>query len=518
MSDTPDWEQQLMAAADGSAPSQVDLTHAKQVLSEWLGQLTQALSTHPIKLSASLLPTHALALQASGINALLMNSAQGWAQAWEALEPARMLAQSFEDRVMLLVYGKFNAGKSSLCNLLADRFAAHGRPVQHFHVASGRIVESAAPLTEGVLETTARLQGVCLGAHLMLLDTPGLHSVTLENAALTQRFTDSADAVLWLTSSTSPGQVQELEGLAHELHRGKPLLPVITRSDVFEEDEVEGEIVKRLRNKSPANRQLQEGDVLARGRAKLRQMDLEERWLKPPVSVSVHMARAQGQAAQALCDSGLGRLGSALLDIVRPAQAYKQRKPAELMLHHLEEHVLGGLEAQLQPALTQLACLLQQERARLQAMAPRLARAVLRDVVPELPGLMDRGVPGQAVGALCAQIDEVLQGALVQQVQQHIGEHDVLRMAELEGLYDSRLDDLDYGSLYEALVVRVQAWIARQVEHALASCQRALDSLDASITALQGVLASQRDGLMHVKRQLRGGVPRGRPGADGTTP
>jgi hypothetical protein len=29
-----------------------------------------------------------------------------------------------------------------------------------------------------------------------MLDTPGLHSVTPENAALTQRFTDSADGVL----------------------------------------------------------------------------------------------------------------------------------------------------------------------------------------------------------------------------------------------------------------------------------------------------------------------------------
>ncbi|MFX5595216.1 dynamin family protein, partial [Acinetobacter baumannii] len=82
------------------------------------------------------------------------------------------------------------------------------------------------------------------------LDTPGLHSATGENAALTQRFLDSADAVLWLTSSTSPGQVQELDELARELRRGKPLLPVLTRSDVIDEDEVDGRIVKCLRNKS----------------------------------------------------------------------------------------------------------------------------------------------------------------------------------------------------------------------------------------------------------------------------
>ena len=47
-----------------------------------------------------------------------------------------------------------------------------------------------------------------LGLRLVFLDSPGLHSVTDKNGELTRRFTDSADAVLWLTPSTSPGQVQ----------------------------------------------------------------------------------------------------------------------------------------------------------------------------------------------------------------------------------------------------------------------------------------------------------------------
>jgi hypothetical protein len=508
MSDGLDWERQLMAAADALAPSQVDLAPLKQPLQAWLTELTQALAAHTIEVSEAGRTPPVLAVQASQINALLINSAPDWQRKWAALEPARHLAQTFEDRVMLLVYGKFNAGKSSLCNLLAQRFAAHGKPVQRFHVQSGRIVESGEPLAEGAVETTAQLQGVCLGAHLMLLDTPGLHSATLENATLTQRFADSADAVLWLTSSTSPGQVQELDGLARELHRGKPLLPVITRSDVFEEDEVEGEIVKRLRNKSPANRLLQEQDVQARGQVKLRQMGIEEAWLKPPVSVSVHMAREQGETAQALGDSGFGRLGSALLDIVRPAIAYKQRKPAELMLHHLEEHVLEGIASQLQPALVQLASLLQVERTRLQDTQPRLVRAVVREVLPALPALMDRYAPEQAVAALCSEIDQLLRGALVLQVQQHIGDHALPLAAGHDGVYDSPLDELGYEPLYDALAARIQASIARQVELAVGSCHRALDLLHASILTLQTVLAGRKDSLMHLKRQLRDGVDR----------
>ena len=129
-----------MAAADGIALSAVDLVQVQQRLQAWLCELTQALSAHQIGVPASLRPAHALAQQAGKVNHLLATSAQAWAQQWEQLEPARQLAQSFEDSVMLLVFGKFNAGKSSLCNVLADRFAAHGKPVRYFHVQAGQIV------------------------------------------------------------------------------------------------------------------------------------------------------------------------------------------------------------------------------------------------------------------------------------------------------------------------------------------------------------------------------------------
>lgn len=495
-----------MAAADDIPLTAVDLVEVKQHLHAWSRELTQALSTRQIVVPGTLRPAHALAQQASKVNELLTTSAQVWERQWAELEPARQLAQSFENSVMLLVYGKFNAGKSSLCNLLADRFAAHGKRVQYFHVASGRIVETAEPLREGAVETTARLQGVCLGAHLVLLDTPGLHSVTPENAALTQRFTDSADGVLWLTSSTSPGQVQELDELARELRRGKPLLPVITRSDVIEEDEADGEIVKLLRNKCPANRLLQETDVQARGRAKLQQMGVEECLLKTPVSVSVHMAREQGETAQAMDASGFAQLGAALLDIVDPARAYKQRKPAEVMLHHLEENVLGAIESRVQCSLSQLGAMLFEERARLQELQPRLARAVRRQVLPELPGMLERHMPLHDAAGLCQELGEALDGALAHEVQQHNWDHEVCLTAERGGLQIGLPDHPGYEQLYEALAERVQQSILQQVEGAIGQCCRGLDALEVPICALQDLLTGQHDRLMRIKGHLRDGV------------
>ena len=163
---------------------------------------------------------------------------------------------------MFLVFGKYKAGKSSFCNLIADRFKFHQKEVQPFILENGQLQFHDEAFKEGSTETTAHIQGVILDERLVLIDTPGLHSITSENAELTQQFLESADGILWLSSSTSPGQVQELQELAQELRRRKPLLPVITRSDFLDEVFVDNDFKKMLCNKTPVNRAIQEEDVL----------------------------------------------------------------------------------------------------------------------------------------------------------------------------------------------------------------------------------------------------------------
>ncbi|WP_350029820.1 hypothetical protein [Caballeronia sp. INDeC2] len=55
---------------------------------------------------------------------------------------ARLAVLLADGEPIVTVIGKFNAGKSSLCNLLADRFAAHGKTVEYFYLDAGRIVET----------------------------------------------------------------------------------------------------------------------------------------------------------------------------------------------------------------------------------------------------------------------------------------------------------------------------------------------------------------------------------------
>ncbi|WP_043228320.1 GTPase, partial [Burkholderia glumae] len=261
-------ERRFIDAADGLAFGARDLSGLFDAFEAWL--IDRQASLGEARLGCEgLREGSALAMQGAAIDAALQAAGQACSQPWASIEAAASLAGQFEDRAMLLVFGKFNAGKSSFCNFLADRFAAHGRTVRYFRVEAGRLVVTAGRFREGETETTAQLQGVYLGARLVLLDTPGLHSVTPDNAALTRRFIESADGVIWLTSSASPGQVQELDDLGLELHRGKPLLPVLTRSDEYEEDELDGRLVRRLANKSAARRALQEADVAARAADKL---------------------------------------------------------------------------------------------------------------------------------------------------------------------------------------------------------------------------------------------------------
>ncbi|NOG30575.1 hypothetical protein HLB35_00165 [Halomonas sp. TBZ9] len=76
---------------------------------------------------------------------------------WDASQTTRELSDCFADKAILLVFGKVNAGKSSLCNYVASLF--HSSDVQFFYLEGGQVEKSDEPFQEGVTETTARIQG-----------------------------------------------------------------------------------------------------------------------------------------------------------------------------------------------------------------------------------------------------------------------------------------------------------------------------------------------------------------------
>jgi hypothetical protein len=515
-------EQRFIAEVDAFDFIAEDIDALLHALNDWLAKLNTDLQTDGLTWDG-LHENSVLAIAADAINTLLRDSVHAWMQQWSSLEAAQHLADYFDDQALLLVFGKFNAGKSSFCNFFVERFAAHKRSVQYFHVDAGRVVETSEPFTEGATETTSRLQGVRLGAKLVLLDTPGLHSVTPENAALTQRFTDSADGVLWLTSSTSPGQVQELDELGRELHRNKPLLPVVTRSDEYEEDEVDGELVKCLCNKSGPRRALQEQDVRVRAEDKLVAMGVDKALLKAPVSISAYVAREAGQTAAALSDAGFERLYAALLDITGPALAYKRRKRAEVLLHHLEENVLGSLQSDVLPLLAELGESSQAALAKLERQQEQLANAVWRGIVPTLPALLDAHAATHDVQGLCNALSQSIFELYRRESDRLLGDYRIEPDASLAHIRlddDAGFDDIvveragangpvrevagvEYGRLHAALSQAIRECVLNLSGNAAQQCRASIARLMKRARRLEESLATHEEGLLDLKSQVR---------------
>lgn len=381
-------EHDFMQAVQHAQLTKLDVGAQVQALEQWLAALLKQLQGPLIQWATCLTNESALAQSLLAIQEAIQSYPEQWSAKWDELKPALNMADRFADKLMFLVFGKFNAGKSSFCNLLVDRFVAQGLPAEYFVLESGEIQSSPGPFKEGTTETTAHIQGAILANRLVFIDTPGLHSVTQENADLTQRFLDSADAVLWLSSSTSPGQVQELEELALEIRRCKPLLPIITRSDFLDEDIVDNQIVNVLCNKSDENRAIQESDVLSRAQDKLMQMGLDASLIQTPLSISAYAARSHGLTEQALEEGGVYRFYHAITQLIPPLLAYKAKKPLAMYLHHLEENVSSDVLVSCQD-LANYAMDLKAERHRVQETTAQLSESIWREIVSHILRLLD---------------------------------------------------------------------------------------------------------------------------------
>lgn len=340
-----------------------------------------------------------------------------WAEQWNDNGPAEELARQFGDRCVVLVFGKVNAGKSSFCNFLAERFDARGHQPQRFYVDHGEIIHMDEFFAEGATETTARIQGAYLGDRLVILDTPGLLSVTKENGDLTRRFTNSADAVIWLTSSTSPGQVQELDDLTAELSAGTLLVPVISKSDVYEEDEVDGEIVRVLMNKPKSNRDGQENDVQVRTAQKLEGISSSARLAHRPVSVSIHMARRSKDSAHAMQEAGLDRLFDKLNNIVGQSVSRKRKRVPQLMIRHLEEKVLRSLRGDLGEHFERMHHMGKTATDQCDKRLPQIIQAVQAESEATLSELLEKHKSRQDVAAVCGELSDALNASLQRQVE-----------------------------------------------------------------------------------------------------
>ena len=319
------------------------------------------------------------------INQTLNNFVLDIQKEWKNFTLSGELSKDFGDKLIFFVFGKVNAGKSSFSNLFSE---LSEKKSEIFYLDKNNKIKSNQDsiFKVGQTETTARIQWVELGS-LILVDSPGLHSITGANAELTKKYLGSADTIIWLTSSGSPGQVQELEELAKEIRKEKPILPVITKSDVYEEDwcDVKEELIKNLIPKDKNTREAQEQDVKKRAKDVLIKLNSKSTLLNP-ISISSQCAKEKMIEA-----SNIEALFETLnKHILKNAIEYKSKKPKKLLLKYFELEIIEKVDKNLLPKIKKLKKDIRQQQIKLEEKKKLLSNSLLADINYQIISLVKK--------------------------------------------------------------------------------------------------------------------------------
>jgi predicted GTPase len=328
----------------------------------------------------------------------------------------------FSDSLLVFVYGKVNAGKSSLGNLVAmhpasktkAQFFRYDEAGKARHQAELEELKAVEGFETKETEATSSIQGFRLPA-LSWIDTPGLHSMTPVNGKLAQDYIDAADIVLYVTSSDSPGRSTDAQEITDLITlRAKKVCVLLTKSDVSEEDEVDGELVAMLKAKSPQVRAEQEQWVKQQLKDYLKQ---EASRIGDVISMSVLLAKNGDWQASNL-DVFYRLLNSQAL---KHAKALKQETP-RLRFNSLLTQTLQGQQTDA-PSLQQIKHLFEQLEKRAYSEGQQLLAAqqtVWESIETELRGIVSNIVDKHAASKNTAVIKNELETAFPELVKQHL--------------------------------------------------------------------------------------------------
>ena len=357
---------------------------------------------------------------------------RAWQQRVQQHDAGLKFRNRFGDSLLVYVYGKVKAGKSSLGNYIAT---GHSAPTE----ANFKEMQSLWPTPQffmeekndrfaeqvnhkqgfqiGTLETTSCIQGFTVPG-LTWVDSPGLHSVNAENGELAQKYVDSADLVIYPMNSEQPGRASDFAELESLLIAGKRILVLITRSDHKETDcDEHGKIISMLMMKTDQARQDQqqyaqkELDVLSE-RLGLLHADTEV------LSISVAYAESQQNSPQAMKESGLQALFEKLQSVMQSEGVeLKKRVPLDnlqafyqALLAQDGELSLMRLQRPLKEALAEVT--------QLQGQVERLKEQAFSQInyqfAREVDGLVEKHVGSRNMAALEADLQQCIQQAIAQ--------------------------------------------------------------------------------------------------------
>lgn len=325
-----------------------------------------------------------------------------WVANVENYERGTQFHARYGDSLLIFVYGKVKAGKSSLGNYLAygssdpsDTLVATANPHPGFFLEADTGASEAMTHARmkqrqrfgvGVTETTSSIQGFTLPG-LTWIDSPGIHSMTGVNGQLAEKYAGFADLVVFLSNSSSPGRRSDLEEISGLLHQGKPLVVLITASDFIDEDvDDAGQLVQQRVMKSKKDQHDQVSYVEHELQALAPQ--LRERLLDScvyPVSVAYAEGGTKPEHWQ---DSGMAAFAARIASIADDqGLAIKRTTPLRNLMRFCEE--LDTSAGQFEGVLGKLRQQLEEGRAEMRRSGDHIVTTVRMELAKKVERLAD---------------------------------------------------------------------------------------------------------------------------------
>lgn len=424
-----------------------------------LGQELEQLQTPPAQLSFD--RQHPLAQQFGAVNKGIQHNTQQWLYDIAGQEKGTDFRQKLGDSLLVFVYGKVKAGKSSLSNFMAcgqsQPSQAHLMQAKQQGLQMKREVESGAATEQSTLENgfgvarqecTNAIQYFTLPG-LTWIDSPGLHSENENNGELSREYAASADLIIYVMNAANPGRESDIHELNQLVKINKPVLVLITSCDreVLDEDE-QGNVFSTTVMFTEQERQNQVAYVQQR----LKDLCINNAKVAHLVSsrilpISVHMAE-QASTADEFANSGMQDLLAHLAHIANhDSVQLKQQAPLNNLRTFIDK-TMGSLNT-IDDQLQQMAQALQASRLEVEQEAPRLVNRIQYGVHGRLRAEMSRyqgdnntllnGLQQELEQQLIAQIESSLGGTLrnvSQSLQQAIKQHQSAELPDFGKLFN----------------------------------------------------------------------------------
>ncbi|MDD2601019.1 MAG: dynamin family protein [Kiritimatiellae bacterium] len=324
-----------------------------------------------------------------------------------------------DDSLLIIVYGKVKAGKSTLGNYIAN--SAPKKSTPHFftfdhggsEVSTPKLAEFSGDSFETkTTECTSTIQGFKIQG-MTWIDTPGLASMTGANGALARKYIEAADLIIYPMSSDSPGRHTDTDELRELAKAGEHFCVVITKSDFTDEDELDGKLVRTLRNKTKEDRLKQEEWVQTEILKKLKKVSIdhntqaEEYLCGKILSISIMTAREYPEDSEQWINSNIPALYTMFNDVLnKDAVRLRGQKALFKVSSFLRECILNQKNpdslvshfAELQGELNDLKA----KAAELTGQCNTLASACMNDVNLEVQKIVlsakKNGWAGKKIG------------------------------------------------------------------------------------------------------------------------